>query len=192
WQKMVTAGSILIASIFPLISFYAERLRKEDELQVFPKDPSDLGLPVYEEFDFIIVGGGTAGCILANRLSEKFSVLVLEAGGEPPPIQDVAIINTISRHAPEINFLYQSQPERNAARDQNGHVTISGGKMLGGSSSHNYMIWERCNPYDFDSWANITRDESWKYDNILKYYIKIENYTGIFPADEGKCVPNKL
>jgi len=54
------------------------------------------------------------------------------------------------------------------------------GKLLGGTSSINYMFFNRGNPLDFDNWANITKDPSWKYENVLKYFKRIENYQGEF------------
>ncbi|CAG7690517.1 unnamed protein product, partial [Allacma fusca] len=60
---MTLASNVFVASIPILISLYAEKYRQEDFAQTFPSDPVDLGLPVKEVFDFIIVGGGTAGCI---------------------------------------------------------------------------------------------------------------------------------
>ena len=55
------------------------------------------------------------------------------------------------------------------------------GKVLGGTSGINFMFFNRGSPYDFDNWANITGDASWKYENVLEYFKKIENYQGEFP-----------
>ena len=56
---------------------------------------------------------------------------------------------------------------------------------MGGSGSHNGVQYERGNPLDFDHWANITKDESWKYDNVLKYFLKSENYHGQHTLQSG-------
>ena len=58
------------------------------------------------------------------------------------------------------------------------------GKLLGGSSNLNFMIYMRGCPHDFDNWANLTGDPSWKYENLLPYFKKMENYEGNFP--DGK------
>ncbi|CAG7821807.1 unnamed protein product, partial [Allacma fusca] len=123
-------------------------------------------------------GGGTAGCILASRLSKKYSVLLLEAGGDPPPVQNVPALNYITKDSPDINFLYRTQAEKNAGREFEGRIPISTGKMLGGSSSSGGMIWERGHPNDYNLWASLTRDDSWKYEKIVKYFNKIESMVG--------------
>ena len=62
-------------------------------------------------------------------------------------------------------------------------ITRSPGKMLGGSTSHHGLVYNRGSPYDFDAWAQATNDSSWKYENVLEYFKRSENLVGV--GDEG-------
>ena len=122
--------------------------------------------------DYIIVGAGSAGCVLANRLSEdpNCRVLLLEAGGE----DDAAAIRT-----PALFSQLQDSPYDWSDRTlpqphmQGRRIYIPQGKVLGGSSSINYMIYIRGNRADYDHWASLG-NTGWSYDDILPYFIKAE------------------
>ncbi len=127
-------------------------------------------------FDTIIVGGGSAGCALANRLSEDPSreVLVLEAG-RPDSLWDIFIHMPAGLSVPLGNpwydWGYRSEPEP----FMNGRsVYHARGKVLGGSSSINGMIFIRGNPMDFEKWAKDPGMESWSYAHCLPYFIRSE------------------
>ncbi|CAG7822514.1 unnamed protein product [Allacma fusca] len=159
---------------------YSSRYREQDRLKAFPDDPKDFNLPVLEEFDFIIVGGGTAGCVVARRLADaNFKVLLLEAGGTPPPIQSIPTVSGdfLGEFHQEINYMYRTVPQRKLGFRS---IGTEAGKMLGGGSSHNSMIYQRGSPFDYDNWADITGDDSWRYSKLLKYFKKFENYMGNF------------
>ena len=135
-------------------------------------------------FDFVIVGGGSAGCALANRLSADPStrVLVLEAG-RPDSWWDLYIHMPAALSFPIGNrfydWKYESEPEphMNARR-----VYHARGKVLGGSSSINGMIFQRGNPLDYERWAAEPGLESWGYQHCLPYFKRMETcYAG---ADE--------
>ena len=110
------------------------------------------------EFDFIILGAGSAGCVLANRLSEdgKFSVLVIEAG--PMDVNYLKPIETLLIHMPAgvyhayknpaINWNYKTEKEQNCV---NRELDLPKGKIIGGSSSINSMVYMRGHPLDYDS-----------------------------------------
>ncbi|CAG7732932.1 unnamed protein product [Allacma fusca] len=169
---------VLNASLPLLVNLYESQYREDDRLKAFPRSPKDFNLPVKETFDFIIVGAGTAGCILARRLSANYKVLLLEAGGDPPPLENVPTLGQLIKYTPAIHWIYGSTKQQNAALDSNGIIVATAGKMMGGSGSHNHCHYERGHPLDFDHWANITGDSSWNFKNILKYYLRSENYKG--------------
>ncbi|CAG7818483.1 unnamed protein product [Allacma fusca] len=89
---------------------HANKFQEQDKLKAFPVESDDLGMPFKEIFDFIIVGGGTSGCILARRLVDaNFKVLLLEAGGNPPPLLDVPFVNSfIQNHSnSDLDIMFQ-------------------------------------------------------------------------------------
>lgn len=102
-----------------------------------------------EEFDYIIVGGGTAGSILANRLSASGSerVLVLEAGGDPSPVFDIPSALGFFFQGPlESKWDYRTVRQERACRNQEGLCSFPRGRMLGGCSSINGMVYNRAKP----------------------------------------------
>ncbi|XP_035716441.1 glucose dehydrogenase [FAD, quinone] [Folsomia candida] len=131
-------------------------------------------------YDFIIVGAGSSGAVIANRLSEsgQFNVLLLEAGGDPLITEDVPYLSGLILNNPMTDWV----------------MPWPRGKSLGGTSNLNHMIYMRGNPKDFDNWATLTGDPQWKYDNVLPYFKKFENYDGHFPSDEyhGKNGPMQV
>ena len=139
-----------------------------------------------ESFDYVIVGGGSAGSALANRLSEDGTrtVLLLEAGRrdwwwEVYIHMPAALTFPIGN--PRYDWMYSSEPEPH----MNGRrVTAGRGKILGGSSSINGMIFQRGNPLDYEKWASNPGMESWDYAHCLPYFKKME--TCLAGADEWR------
>ena len=149
-----------------------------------------------ESFDYVIVGGGSAGCALANRLSAdpNNSVLVLEAG-RPDYWFDVFIHMPAALMFPIgskfYDWMYSSQPEPHM---NNRRVTHGRGKILGGSSSINGMIFQRGNPLDFERWGADAGMSSWDYAHCLPYFKRMENCLAADSKDEfrGKSGPLRL
>ncbi len=129
------------------------------------------------EFDYIVVGAGSAGCIVASRLSEDPStrVLLVEAGGsDHSPFIAMPGALPFAYHSKRIGWGYQSGPEPHL-----GGKTIDekAGKVIGGTSSINAMIYNRGNPMDYDGWAADGLAD-WDYARCLPYFRKIETYSG--------------
>src|SRR5262249_9135872 len=135
-----------------------------------------------ETFDYVIVGGGSAGCVLANRLSEDRSVtvLLLEAGqNDWSPLFRIPI-GTI-KIGGEYDWQFQAEPDPS----RNGKVdSWAAGKVLGGGSSINAMFWARGNPHDYDSWAD-SGCTGWSYADVLPYFRKSETFDGGGDAFRG-------
>jgi choline dehydrogenase len=136
-------------------------------------------------YDFVIVGGGSAGCALANRLSADPSnrVLVLEAGRPDYP-WDVYIHMPAALTFPIGNRFYDWKYESEPEPHMNGRrIYHARGKVLGGSSSINGMIFQRGNPIDYERWAADPGMESWDYAHCLPYFKRMENALASRPDD---------
>jgi choline dehydrogenase len=133
-------------------------------------------------FDYIIVGAGTAGCLLANRLSKDPSkrVLLLEAGKKDNyPWIHIPVGYLYCIGNPRTDWMFQTEPEAGL----NGRsLRYPRGKTLGGCSSINGMIYMRGQARDFDNWAGLTGDDAWSWDNVLPDFKAHENH---YRLDEG-------
>lgn len=131
---------------------------------------------LYAEYDFVIIGGGSAGAVIANRLSElsSWNILLLEAGPDENEISDVPSLAAYLQLS-KIDWIYKTEPQSGACRGMNNNrCNWPRGKVLGGSSVLNYMIYVRGNRNDYDHWAELG-NSGWDYDNILPYFIKSED-----------------
>ncbi|EAU87899.2 aryl-alcohol oxidase [Coprinopsis cinerea okayama7 len=142
------------------------------------KSIDELPAGLEESFDFIIAGGGNAGSVLAGRLSEdpKFSVLLVEAG----PDNDGALELRIPKNSPwgiprTFSWNYTVVPQSGL---NNRTFFLNRGRVLGGSSSINAMIYTRGSAEDYDLWAKITGDRGWSWKSLFPYALKHEGWTG--------------
>jgi choline dehydrogenase len=138
---------------------------------------SKLGQSLKEQYDYIVVGGGSSGSVVASRLSENpdVQVLLLEAGGtdEIASIQQPALWPT--NLGSDRDWGDKSVPQ---AHMNNRVINLAMGRALGGGSSINVMAYARGHKNDYDHWAAETADPDWNYEHILSIYKRIEDWQG--------------
>jgi choline dehydrogenase len=138
-------------------------------------------------YDYIVVGAGSAGCILANRLTEsgKYTVLLLEAGGRDDALRfRVPIGYVYTYYDPSSNWMYYTEPEKELG---NRSLYCPRGKVRGGSGSINALIYIRGQKSDFDGWVG-QGNPGWSFDDVLPYYKKLESHplgNGPYHSAEG-------
>src|SRR6266705_4897455 len=135
-----------------------------------------------EAFDFVIVGGGSAGAVIASRLSEAPScrVALIEAGDRPPAVSLMPVACASMQRNPATDWMYTADPGNAGLGLKGQRVPVPRGKMLGGSSSLNYMMYVRGHPGDFDAWAE-SGATGWSYAEVLPYFRKSE---GLAPSED--------
>lgn len=151
---------------------------------------SRKGFKMDNNFDYIIVGAGSAGCAVANRLSEnpKNKVLLIEAGRAFHPVSRLPASFALLIDNPLANWRYRSEPEESTA---NREIPIPRGKLLGGSSSINGLVYVRGNKLDYDTWAQMG-NTGWSYEDVLPFFKKMENYQGEVTDIRGNDGPLKV
>lgn len=160
----------------------------------------------------ITVGAGSAGSLVANRLSANYSVLLLEFGGEPHPLHLLPAFSLFLLNYPQIDWQHRTVPQKYSTFAQNRQVNfpsanqllnftcvsssvdliflllsqeslLSQGVGLGGTSNINFLMYSRGNPRDFDAWAEIIGDPEWNYENLIPFFKKHENYIRKSPSE---------
>ena len=144
-----------------------------------------------QTYDYIVVGAGSAGSVLANRLSANpgTKVLVLEAGRESHPWSRIPVGFAKLIDNPAANWLYSSEPDDGTGGRR---IPIPRGKLLGGSSSINGMVFVRGQSQDYDTWAQLG-NRGWSYREVLPIFKDMESYQGDGDSEyRGKSGPLKV
>ncbi|CAG9104105.1 unnamed protein product [Plutella xylostella] len=129
-----------------------------------------------EEYDFVVVGGGTAGSVVAARLSEnpQWKVLLLEAGGDEPTPSSVPAFVTAYWGRNDTDWNYHTEPQERACLGEGGKCSWPRAKMLGGCSVINGMMYMRGHAADYDGWA-INGAAGWSWYDVMPYFLKSED-----------------
>ncbi|MFG1394400.1 GMC family oxidoreductase [Xanthobacter agilis] len=132
---------------------------------------------VRANYDFIVCGGGAAGCVVARRLAEnpEVSVLLIEAGGSDRVPSVVDSTQWMWNIGTERDWGFKAEPSPTV----NGRTPLLPmGKVLGGGSSVNGSVWARGHKHDFDNWAEAAGDAAWNYESVLAIYRRVEDWQG--------------
>ncbi|XP_012274565.1 glucose dehydrogenase [FAD, quinone] [Orussus abietinus] len=167
--NLVGTGLWLVPLLIAGLSYY-----RYDQLD--PESRPIDKYPLNPEYDFVIVGGGSAGAVLANRLSEirEWSVLLLEAGPDENEITDVPSLAAYLQLT-KLDWMYRTQPTGRACLGmKGGRCNWPRGRVLGGSSVLNYMLYVRGNRHDYDHWEALG-NPGWGYEDVLHYFKKSED-----------------
>ncbi|XP_017891654.1 glucose dehydrogenase [FAD, quinone] [Ceratina calcarata] len=171
----VSTTSVLGFSLIPLLAIALTVFRYN---QADPESHPTNAAQLLRMYDFIVIGGGSAGAVVASRLSEvaNWTVLLLEAGGDENEISDVPLLAGYTQLS-DLDWKYQTTPPSASAYC----LAMTGdrcnwprGKVLGGSSVLNAMIYVRGNRHDYDNWARLG-NVGWSYDEVLPYFLKSED-----------------
>ncbi|KAK5638245.1 hypothetical protein RI129_012540 [Pyrocoelia pectoralis] len=174
-----------------LVDYYESLIMEEIRraaTYTFPKDagnyrPFNEKPLMFGVVDFIVIGSGSSGSVVASRLSENgnWTVLLIEAGGEESNFTDIPAMSNYAASL-EYNWGFNSTPQDTCCLAMNGICPFPRGKSLGGSTAINALGYARGNELDYDKWSE--ENPGWSYQDVLPYFIKSEN-SHIDDGDEG-------
>ena len=144
-----------------------------------------------DEFDYIIIGAGSAGCVLTNRLikSGKYKVLLLEAGGKDNyPWIHIPVGYYKTMHNPKTDWCFKTEPDETM---ENVSIPYPRGKTLGGSSSINGLLYIRGQERDYDIWRQLG-NKGWSYEDVLPVFKRMESYDGGDDKYRGRSGPLRV
>ncbi|XP_033221058.1 glucose dehydrogenase [FAD, quinone]-like [Belonocnema kinseyi] len=179
-----TATGLIFTQLFKTLLTAQCALNADD---LYPRDRTSDVLKENPEFDFIIIGAGTAGSALASRLSEikKWKILLVEEGENPSLSSRIPGLWPTLFHSEE-DYAYETEPNDNYCLGQKTKRCYwPRGKALGGSSAMNAMLYIRGNDRDYNQWAEMG-NKGWSFDEVLPYFRKSESYNPDFAAQNGK------
>lgn len=165
----------LRTQVFSQSLFNAASGLLRDANELYNGEPADAEV-LFSEYDFVIVGAGTAGCLLSNRLTEvgQFKVLLIEAGDSEQLYMDIPLIATVLQFT-DANWDYRPQPQKAGCLGmREGRCSWPRGRVVGGSSVLHSMMHTRGNRQDYDRWAALG-NPGWDYASVLKYFKRFEN-----------------
>lgn len=179
WTSSVSSPSSCISSAGATFfaSLITTLLSSESELGNPHQYPADASSNLLNEYDFIVVGGGTAGSVVASRLSEvpEWNVLLIEAGDNPSLMSEIPAM-AVGLQKSDMDWKFMTEPQKGSCqglRDQ--RCNWPRGRALGGTSTINGMLYIRGTKHDFDEWAAAGND-GWSYDEVLEYFKKSEDF----------------
>lgn len=171
----------LLPILFELLKFY--RNASDDPEQ----RPIDTKQVLYD-YDFIVIGGGSAGAVVTNRLTEnpEWRVLLLEAGPDESEASDIPVLaNNLQLGSFDWQYKVEPQPGRACIGHIGGRCNWPRGKVLGGSSVLNYMLYVRGNKGDYEEWKN-QGNPGWGYEDVLPYFRKSEDNRNPYLAKDTR------
>ncbi|XP_043270263.1 glucose dehydrogenase [FAD, quinone]-like [Venturia canescens] len=178
-----TSGSVFVQLVQSLLVAQCS-LSKDSN---YPADrKSEVLANLDESYDFVVVGGGSAGSVTASRLSENpnWKVLLIEAGKNPSIASHVPAL-VLTLQGSEEDYAYEVEPDEKSCQAMKKKRCIwAKGKALGGSSVINAMLYVRGNDRDYDEWA-ARGNPGWSFEEVLPYFKKSENYPAELVAKVG-------
>ncbi|XP_017775601.1 PREDICTED: glucose dehydrogenase [FAD, quinone]-like [Nicrophorus vespilloides] len=171
WLKCIGVGLVVCAIEAQMFGNLIETVRLYSDPVLSPPEADFM-----YEYDFIVVGAGSGGSVVANRLSENWNwtVLLLEAGKDENLLTDVPLMAALQTSS-SYNWGYKSEVMKSGCLGLIGkRCNIPRGKALGGTSVMNFMLYTRGNKLDYDEWESLG-NKGWSYKDVFKYFLKSED-----------------